>query len=69
MLDIRLALDCQDLRLAIPNLTDDNLDRAQQIIEVSGKSTDPAKWPDLNWQFHATLYVQPSAHYLLEMIK
>jgi DNA-binding GntR family transcriptional regulator len=57
MLDIRLALVCRALRLAIPNMTDDNLDRTQQIIEVSEKSTDPAKWPDLNWQLHATLYV------------
>jgi DNA-binding GntR family transcriptional regulator len=69
MLDIRLALDCRALRLAIPNMTDDDLDRAEQIIEVSEKSTDPAEWPDLNWQFHATLYAPADRPLLFEMIE
>lgn len=69
MLDIRLGLDCRALRLAIPNMVEDDFARAEEIIAVTEKSQNPSEWTDLNWQFHATLYAPANRPRLFEMIE
>ena len=47
------------LRRAIPHLTEDDLNRADEILiryERALQRGEVAVWGELNWQFHSTLY-------------
>lgn len=47
------------LRRAIPHLTEDHLNRADEILiryEQALQRGEVAVWGELNWQFHSTLY-------------
>jgi len=56
---LRANIESDLLRRAIPRLTDDDLQRADEILdayELALKSRDVGVWADLNWQFHSTLH-------------
>jgi DNA-binding GntR family transcriptional regulator len=67
--DIRIALETMALDLAIPQLSDAHLDQAATLLRETEQTTDPMRWADLNWQFHATLYTPANRPRLLGMIK
>lgn len=67
--EIRIALETTALQLAIPQFTDAALDRAAAILHEIEQTTDPIRWADLNWQFHAALYESANRPRLLAMIK
>jgi len=60
MFEIRMLLESYLLRHAIPFLTDDDLDCAEEVLgaydRALNQDSDVATWGDLNWRFHATLY-------------
>ncbi|WP_425964365.1 GntR family transcriptional regulator [Rhizobium nepotum] len=56
MLDIRIALECHALRLAIPIMAEEDLAHAESILEAYNDDPDPASWGSVNWRFHTTLY-------------
>lgn len=60
MFEIRMVLESYLLRQAIPQLTDDDLDVAEEVLNSYEKAlnqdSDVASWGELNWRFHATLY-------------
>ncbi len=67
--EIRLALETTALQLAIPQLTEADLDQAATILQTTEQTTDPVQWANLNWQFHAALYTPAHRPRLLSLIK
>jgi DNA-binding GntR family transcriptional regulator len=58
---LRVLLECDCLRLAIPRLSDadlDRIERARQRAEIDAATAD---WNDGDWAFHEALY-RPSRH-------
>jgi DNA-binding GntR family transcriptional regulator len=69
LLDIRIALECRALRLAIPNMVDGDFEAAEAILQGYACSGDPQLWGEANWRFHWTLYVPCGRAKLLAMIE
>jgi len=66
---IRILLESEALRLAIPNLDDKTLRRCEFVnIEISDEM-DLHKWCGLNWEFHKCLYQASNSPRLLQMIQ
>jgi DNA-binding GntR family transcriptional regulator len=65
---MRTALETLALETAIPRLDAHDLDRADEILDAIDHETDRARWGDLNWQFHATLYQAAGMPLLLSTI-
>lgn len=56
---LRTRLEGILLRRAVPLLTNEDFDRAEEILDeydAAFRNRDVAAWGDLNWQFHSTLY-------------
>lgn len=69
MLDIRIALECRALRLAIPNLTDSDCTRIEAVLEAYGSAEDVADCGRLNRDFHLALYAPADRPRLLALIQ
>lgn len=52
--EMRAALECCALRIAMPNLTAGDLQRAAQVLDRVGRH--PERWGELNTAFHTILY-------------
>lgn len=69
LLEIRIALECHALRLAIPAMGDVDLDDARTILRSYDEEPDPEKWGAFNWRFHKSLYAPCNRPRLLAMIE
>lgn len=69
MLDIRIALECRALRLAIPQMAQEDLDTAQDILNQYSAAPEPETWSVMNWRFHWAIYLPCNRPKLLEMIE
>ena len=67
--DIRVALETQALRLALPKFAADTLQQANAILDSIDQEVDVARWGELNWQFHEVLYRPALRPRLLAIIK
>ena len=67
--EIRIPLECQALRLAMPHLTDADLRRAEEILDAIDAEQDPSGWSQLNTEFHAVLYAPSRRQRLLNLIR
>jgi DNA-binding GntR family transcriptional regulator len=67
--EIRIPLECQALRLAMPHLTDADLRRAEEILDAIDAEQDPSAWSQLNTEFHAVLYAPSRRQRLLNLIR
>jgi DNA-binding GntR family transcriptional regulator len=67
--EIRIALETTALQKAIPQLTATTLEKAAELLEATDLTTDVARWAELNWEFHSTLYQPADRPRLLSMIK
>lgn len=79
--DIRVALETQALRLALPHYTPEILREAQAMLDhidaerktnaqATKRAASPlAQWGDMNWRFHEVLYRPAKRPRLLTMIK
>lgn len=57
--DLRASIEPDLMRRAMPRLTSHQLDQADDVLDryaVALRTGDVAKWGELNWQFHASLY-------------
>ena len=57
--ELRATIETELLRRAVPRLTTDQLDQADEVLDryaLALQSGDVAMWGELNWQFHSTLY-------------
>jgi DNA-binding GntR family transcriptional regulator len=73
LFDIRALLECEVLKLSIPNLTDAEFEKAESILETYEKALwmkeEVGTWGRLNWQFHATLYSRANRPHFMSIIK
>lgn len=69
MLEIRIALECRALRLSIPNMIDEDLDRAARLLRTYDDEPLPEKWSEMNWNFHRALYAPCDRPKLITMIE
>lgn len=69
LLDIRIALECRALWLAIPEMVDGDLADADAILVSYDAEPEPSRWADMNWRFHETLYIPCNRPRLLAMIE
>ena len=53
---MRIALEKEILTRAIPHLTVAHFKRAGEILDTIDNESNIAKWGELNYEFHATLY-------------
>jgi len=53
---MRIALEKEILARAIPHLTVSHFKQAGEILSAIDHEDNIAKWGELNWEFHATLY-------------
>jgi DNA-binding GntR family transcriptional regulator len=66
---MRIALETDVLARAIPNLTVAQLKHAEEILNAIDQEENVAKWGELNWKFHATLYSPASLPRIMDTIK
>lgn len=68
--EIRVALETMAMRKAIPLLEEEDLERADEVLHRIDREEDlMVYWSDLNWRFHATLFVPAESPRLLGLIK
>lgn len=68
-MDIRIGLECRAIRLAVPNMTDLDLDRLSNILDEYDHSEGHTDWARLNWEFHTALYLPADRPLLLDLIQ
>jgi DNA-binding GntR family transcriptional regulator len=60
LFEIRALIEPDILRRAIPKLAEDDLLRAEEVLDTARASFQSAshvgQWGELNWKFHSTLY-------------
>lgn len=66
---MRVALETTALRRAIPQLTIANLGQAEEILHAIEQEQNAARWGDLNWEFHATLYAPAGLPRLMDWVE
>ena len=73
LFDIRALLECEVLRLSIPNLTEADFERAEEILRVYDKALwmqgDVGSWGRLNSAFHAALYARAHRPHFMTIIR
>lgn len=73
LFDIRALLECDVLRLSIPNLKEEDFQKAEEILEVFDKAlwteSEVGSWGRLNYQFHSTLYSRANRPRFMSIIQ
>jgi len=69
MLEVRIALECHALRMAVPNAAESDLADARRILEHYDAAPDPLAWSEMNWRFHWALYLPCDCRRLLDAIE
>lgn len=73
LFEIRALLECEVLRLSIPNLTESDFEQAEEILRVYEnalwKQGDLGSWGRLNSQFHAALYARANRPHFMAIIR
>ena len=66
---IRITLETTLLRLAVPKLSDQDLRKAQAVLEQTDHDPNPAHSAELNWAFHEVLYLPAGMPRMLSLVK
>jgi DNA-binding GntR family transcriptional regulator len=66
---MRIALETVALQRAIPHLTIANLAQAEETLETIDQEQNIIRWGELNWEFHALLYLPAGLPRLMESVK
>jgi DNA-binding GntR family transcriptional regulator len=69
MLDIRIALECRALHLAVPNMVDTDFESAAKILKAYDREPRATAWGEMNWRFHSAIYAPANRSKLLAMIE
>ncbi len=67
--EIRKAIEPLSIRRAATRITKQELDEAQKLIGEMESESDPARWADLNWQFHGVLEKAAMAPFVQSVLK
>jgi len=68
-MEIRIALECAALRLAVPAISDPDVALMERILDDYDRSETPQEWTTANWAFHTALYAPAARPTLLAMIQ
>lgn len=68
VMDTRILLEVGALRLALPHITEEDLARARELLELFPKEKDPIKGAELNLKLHFSLYDPCDNQTLLSLI-
>lgn len=68
VMDTRILLEVGALRLALPHITEEDLARARELLELFFKEKDPIKGAELNLKLHFSLYDPCDNQTLLSLI-
>nr|WP_306265597.1 GntR family transcriptional regulator [Pararhizobium sp. IMCC3301] len=68
LMDIRIALECRALELAVPHMIDADLREMRKLLSDYAQRTEAAEWSDMNAKFHHMLYEPCGNAQLLRMI-
>jgi DNA-binding GntR family transcriptional regulator len=66
---MRIALEKEILARAIPHLTVSHFKQAREILTAIDNEDNIAKWGELNWEFHATLYSPAGLSRVMETLR
>lgn len=73
LFDMRVLLECDVLRCSIPNLKESDFQTAEAILRryenALEMKEEVAKWGQLNWQFHSTLYSRAERPHFMATIQ
>jgi len=69
MLDVRLALECRLLELAVPNMASSELTEARELLNAYHHAMTEEAWSELNARFHECLYTPANRPRLLVLIR
>ncbi|HUJ31636.1 MAG TPA: GntR family transcriptional regulator [Candidatus Acidoferrum sp.] len=73
LFEMRAILECEVLRLSIPNLTDADFEQAEAILRTYEKALwlqgDVGSWGRLNSQFHSILYSRANRPHFMSIIR
>lgn len=68
VMDTRILLEVGALRLALPHITEEDLARARELLELFSREKDPIKGAELNLKLHFSLYDHCDNQTLLALI-
>ncbi len=66
---MRIALETAILARAIPDLTVAHLKHAKAILDDIDQEENVARWGELNWEYHSTLYAPAAMPRVMESIR
>lgn len=66
--EIRASLETLALRRALPNMTEEDLQRAEEVLDLADSEVTGAEYAQLNRRFHEVLYAPSRRHRLLAML-
>jgi DNA-binding GntR family transcriptional regulator len=66
---MRIALEKEVLARAIPHLTVSHFKQAGEILSAIDREENIAKWGELNWEFHSTLYSPAGLPRVMETLR
>jgi len=72
LFELRAEIECGLLTRAIPLMTQDQLDRATEVLDefedalTAGEAT---RWGPLNWHFHAALYTPANRNFTMGVLQ
>lgn len=67
--EVRVLLETQIIRLAVPNMTEATFVQAEAICAEFVHESDAARWSELNWAFHACLYEPAKRPFMMQLIR
>lgn len=67
--EVRALLEAEATRLSVPNMDAAALERTEACCAAFSAEPDVARWADLNWRFHASIYEHAGRPYQLSLIR
>lgn len=71
--EIRAVLESDILGKSIPLLTEDDFQRAEQVLreyeQALAQESEVGRWGELNWQFHSALYAAADRPVLMSLLR
>jgi DNA-binding GntR family transcriptional regulator len=72
LFELRAEIECDLLRRAIPKMTQEQLDRATDVLdefEAALRDGEASRWGPLNWHFHAALYEAANRSFTMSILQ
>jgi DNA-binding GntR family transcriptional regulator len=72
LFELRAEIECDLVRRAIPSITQEQLDRAFDVLdefEVALRAGEASRWGPLNWHFHAALYASANRSFTMSVLQ